>query len=80
MHRGHLAGCAVGIALALGYVALSGASAGGLGLLVAALACPLAMVVAMRFLMGGRHAGCGQAAHDHPAPATGAGRTPAGPA
>ena len=72
MHRGHLVGCAVGVALALGYVALTGGSAGGLGVLVAALACPLAMVVAMRFLMGGGHAGCGHGAHDH---AGGTGRT-----
>ena len=53
-HRGggHLVGCAVGIALALAVVAVTGGSAGGLGVLVAALACPLAMVVAMRLLMG----------------------------
>lgn len=54
MHKGHLAGCAVGIVLALGFVALTGGSAGGLGLLVAAVACPIAMVVAMKFLMGGQ--------------------------
>ena len=55
MHKGHLAGCAVGIVLALAFVAFTGGSAGGLGVLVAALACPLAMVVAMKFLMGGQH-------------------------
>lgn len=57
MHKGHLAGCAVGIALALGFVAFTGGSAGGLGVLVAALACPIAMVVAMKLLIGGHHAG-----------------------
>lgn len=60
VHRGHLLGCAVGIALALGFVAMTGGSAGGLGVLVAALACPIAMVVAMRFLMGNPR-------HDHAA-------------
>lgn len=57
MHKGHLVGCAVGIVLALAFVAFTGGSAGGLGLLVAALACPLAMVVAMKLLMGDQHAG-----------------------
>lgn len=64
MHKGHLAGCAVGIVLALGFVAITRGSAGGLGLLVAALACPIAMVVAMKFLMGGRQA-CGHDHHGH---------------
>lgn len=52
MHKGHLGFCVVGIVVALAYLALSGGSPGGVGLLVAALACPLAMVLAMRFLMG----------------------------
>lgn len=53
MHKNHLVGCAVGIALALVVVALSGGSAGGLGILVAALICPIAMTAAMYFFMGG---------------------------
>jgi hypothetical protein len=55
MHKGHLGFCAVGITLALGYLVLTGGSAGGFGLLVAALICPLAMIVAMTVLMGGKH-------------------------
>lgn len=53
MHRSHLVGCGVGIAIALVLVALSGGTVGSLGVLVAALLCPVTMVVAMRFLMGG---------------------------
>lgn len=56
MRKGHLTGCAVGVVLALSLVTFTGGSASGLGLLVAALACPIAMVVAMKVLMGG-HAG-----------------------
>ncbi len=52
MHKGHLGFCLIGIVVALTYLVLSGGSPGGAGLLVAALACPLAMVIAMRFLMG----------------------------
>lgn len=59
MHKSHLVGCAIGIALALVVVGLSGGSAGSLGVLVAALACPLAMVVAMWALM--RHGEHGDA-------------------
>lgn len=62
MHRSHFAGCALTIVIALGFVAFTGGSAGGLGVLVAALACPIAMIVAMKFLMGGQHANC---AHAH---------------
>lgn len=65
MHGSHLGICVVGIAAAVGLVVLTGGSAGGAGLLVAALACPLAMVIAMRVLMGDRHGGCG---HDHRQP------------
>ncbi|HET7489741.1 MAG TPA: hypothetical protein VFJ85_17575 [Acidimicrobiales bacterium] len=54
MHRSHLVGCGVGIALALVIVALSGGSAGSLGVLGAALICPIVMVGAMWFLMGDR--------------------------
>ncbi|HSP02720.1 MAG TPA: hypothetical protein VLR27_04420 [Acidimicrobiales bacterium] len=52
MHRSHLRLCGVGLVLALGYVVLTGGSAGGFGLLIAALVCPLAMIVAMTVLMG----------------------------
>ena len=59
-HYGHLAACAVAVVVALGFVAVTGGSAGGLGVLVAALACPVAMVVAMKLLMGDR------SGHHHP--------------
>ena len=51
MHRSHLRLCGVGLVVALGYLLVTGGSAGGFGLLVAALVCPLAMVVAMTVLM-----------------------------
>lgn len=57
MHRNHLVGCAAGIAIALTVVSLSGGSAGGLGILAAALICPIAMTAAMFFLMGDAHRG-----------------------
>ena len=53
MHKNHLVGCGVGIAIALVLVAFSGGSAGSLGVLVAALVCPIVMVGAMWLLMGG---------------------------
>ena len=52
MHRSHLRLCGIGLVLALGYLALTGGSAGGVGLLIAVLVCPLAMIVAMTLLMG----------------------------
>ncbi len=52
MHRSHLASCGVGLALAVGYLVVTGGSAGGVGLLIAALVCPLAMILAMTVLMG----------------------------
>ena len=55
MHKNHLVGCGVGIAIALVLVALSGGTVGSLGVLVAALLCPVTMIVAMRFLMEGGH-------------------------
>lgn len=56
MHTNHLVGCGIGVAVALVVaVALSGGSAGSLGVLFAVVLCPLTMVVAMRFLMGGGH-------------------------
>lgn len=53
MHRSHLRLCGIGLVLALGYLVLTGGSAGGVGLLIAVLVCPLAMIVAMTVLMGG---------------------------
>jgi hypothetical protein len=55
MHRSHLRICGLGLVLALGYLLLTGGSAGGVGLLIAALVCPLAMIVAMSVLMGRDH-------------------------
>lgn len=52
MHRSHLRLCGIGLVLALGYLVLTGGSAGGVGLLIAVLVCPLAMIVAMSVLMG----------------------------
>lgn len=52
MHKNHLVGCGVGLALALVLVAFSGGSAGSLGVLAAALLCPVVMVGAMWLLMG----------------------------
>ena len=52
MHRSHLHLCGIGLVPALGYLVLTGGSAGGVGLIVAALVCPLAMIVAMTVLMG----------------------------
>lgn len=52
MHRTHLRLCGIGLAVAVGYLALTGGSAGGIGLLIAALVCPLAMILAMTVLMG----------------------------
>ena len=52
MHRSHLRLCGLGLVLAVGYLVLTGGSAGGVGLVVAALVCPLAMILAMTVLMG----------------------------
>lgn len=51
MNRSHLGWCGIGLAVALGYLVLTGGSAGGFGLLIAALLCPLAMILAMKVLM-----------------------------
>jgi uncharacterized membrane protein YgaE (UPF0421/DUF939 family) len=50
MHRHHLVGCGVGIALALVVVALAGGSAGSIGVLIALLICPLVMIGALMLL------------------------------
>ena len=55
MHRSHLHLCGVGLVLALGYLLLTGGSAGGVALLIAALVCPLAMILALSVLVGGAH-------------------------
>jgi hypothetical protein len=55
MHRSHLRLCGLGVLVALGYLILTGGSASGVGLLIAALVCPLAMVLAMSVLMGSNH-------------------------
>jgi hypothetical protein len=55
MHKNHLIGCGAGIAIALAFVALSGGSAGGLGILAAALFCPIVMIGVMYFLIGSTH-------------------------
>lgn len=65
MHKNHLVGCGVGIAIALVLVAFSGGSAGSLGVLVAALICPIVMVGAMWLLMGGPQR---SAEHEAPPP------------
>lgn len=53
MHKNHIVGCGVGIAIAMAVVVLSGGSAGSLGVLAAALLCPVAMVGAMWYLTRG---------------------------
>lgn len=52
MHTHHLAGCAVAIAAAVTVFGVTGGSIGGLGLVLAALVCPLAMAAVMWFLLG----------------------------
>ena len=48
----HLIGCAVGVAIAIVVVVLSGGSAGAFGVLIAAVVCPLLMVAAIWFMAG----------------------------
>lgn len=55
MHRSHLRLCGLGVLVALGYLILTGGSASGVGLLIAALVCPLAMILTMSVLMGSNH-------------------------
>jgi hypothetical protein len=52
MRRTHLIPCLAGLIVAVALVAATGASAASLGLLVAAVACPLSMLVAMRLVIG----------------------------
>lgn len=67
MHRSHLRLCGLGLVLALGYLVVTGGSAGGVGLLIAVLVCPLAMVVAMTVLMRSGSRGSGVDDADTPA-------------
>jgi hypothetical protein len=55
MHRSHLRLCGLGILAAAGFLIFTGGSASGVGLLIAALLCPLAMILAMSVLMGPNH-------------------------
>lgn len=52
MRRSHMRFCGIALIAALGYLVLTGGSAGGYGLLIAVLVCPLAMILAMTVLMG----------------------------
>lgn len=67
MHRSHLPLCGFGLVAALGYLIVTGGSAGGVGLLIAALVCPLAMIVAMSVLMGHASRDTGAARAEDPA-------------
>jgi hypothetical protein len=61
MHNRHLAGCAVMLAVALGFLVITGGSSAGLGLLLVALVCPLAMILGVKLLLGDRQ----QTQHSH---------------
>jgi hypothetical protein len=52
MHNRHLAGCAVMLAVALGFLVVTGGSSAGLGLVLVALVCPLAMILGVKLLLG----------------------------
>lgn len=66
MHKSHLVGCAIGLVVAVGFVAISGPSVGGLGFVVVALICPLSMIIAMKLLMGSARQGArDHAPHEH---------------
>lgn len=54
MRKRPLLGCAVGFVAVVAVVTLSDWSTTGLGVLAIALLCPVAMVVAMYVLSGGR--------------------------
>jgi hypothetical protein len=61
MHKRHMTGCVIAIGLALVLFATTGGSAGGVGLLLAVLICPVTMGAAMWFLMGSQRHGAGHA-------------------
>ena len=52
MHKNHLLGCAVGITAAIVLLRLTGGSLGAAGVLVAALAFPVMMLVMMKMMAG----------------------------
>jgi hypothetical protein len=54
MHNRHLAGCGIMLALAFGFLVVSGGSSAGLGLVLVALICPLAMILGVKILLGER--------------------------
>lgn len=54
MHNRHLTGCGLMLALALGVLVVTGGSNVGLGLLMVALICPLAMILGIKLLLGER--------------------------
>jgi hypothetical protein len=54
MHNRHLAGCGIMLAVAFGFLVLSGGSSAGLGLVLVALICPLAMILGVKLLLGER--------------------------
>lgn len=51
-HHRHLAGCGIMLALAIGVLVWTGGSSTGLGLLLVALICPLAMILGVKLLLG----------------------------
>lgn len=64
MHKGHMAGCAIAIGLALVLLVTTGGSIGGLGLLLAVLICPITMGAVMWFLMGSQRKDATPHAHE----------------
>ncbi len=65
MRSNHLTYCLVGIAAAVGLLVVFGVQPGTLAYLAAVLACPLMMVLVMRGMRGGGHAGCNHPDHQH---------------
>lgn len=52
MHNRHLIGCGLMLAVAFGFLVMSGGSSAGLGLVLVALICPLAMILGVKLLLG----------------------------
>lgn len=66
MHKTHFIGCGAALLSAVVLIALTGGSTGGYGLLLAVLACPIAMVLAMKILTAdGHHHGPGAVPTSH---------------
>ena len=55
MHNRHMIGCGVMLALAFGFLVVTGGSSAGLGLVLVALICPLVMILGIKLLLGDRH-------------------------